>query len=41
MGDHRFKVREVPGSNPGGNPSTEVSVSNEIGKKNTSVNFLV
>ena len=30
MGDHRFGVREVPGSKP---PFLKVSVSNEIGCK--------
>ena len=32
MGNHGFGVREVPGSNPGGEPPfLKVSVSNEIG----------
>ena len=34
MGNHRFGVREVPSSNPGGEPPfLKVSVSNEIGYK--------
>ena len=31
MGDHRFEVQEVTGSNPRGNPCLKVSVSDEIG----------